>query len=309
MRSLHILLLSLAISFFAAGANAWAQRGGGFHGSGGFHGGGGWSHGGGGFRGGGGWSRGGGFHGGGGWSHGGFGGGFFGRGGYGHGGYGGWGYGHRFYHRNIFLFNFGFFPFYGYPFYPYYAYYPYYSYYPGYSPNGCYPYGPYDCYGYGNGYGYGYGNGYGDGAAYDPPDPSTSGYAYSQTSAPTVTRALDADGQWHRFGAQQASVTRQAAVRPTPRSQTVDPANTYTAAIADGRWHRFGPAAVVRVSQMAAGSQTAAPARARNAPAASAPTRRVGLRPAPVIRISSPQPAPRSRASGKVGTYSAALIH
>src|SRR5690242_21097354 len=79
MRSLHILLLSLAISFFAAGANAWAQRGGGFHGSGGFHGGGGWSHGGGGFRGGGGWSRGGGFHGGGGWSHGGFGGGFFGR--------------------------------------------------------------------------------------------------------------------------------------------------------------------------------------------------------------------------------------
>ena len=42
MRRLHIVLLSLAIAFGAAGTSAWAQRGGGGHGGGGgFHGGGG----------------------------------------------------------------------------------------------------------------------------------------------------------------------------------------------------------------------------------------------------------------------------
>ena len=42
MRRLHIVLLSLAIAFCAAGTNAWAQRGGGHGGGGGgFHGGGG----------------------------------------------------------------------------------------------------------------------------------------------------------------------------------------------------------------------------------------------------------------------------
>ena len=35
MRRLHIVLLSLAIAFCAAGTNAWAQRGGGGHGGGG----------------------------------------------------------------------------------------------------------------------------------------------------------------------------------------------------------------------------------------------------------------------------------
>jgi hypothetical protein len=188
------------------------------------------------------------------YGRGGYGGGF--RGGYGgrsygRGGYGGWGYGRGYGDWDDywgFNFGLGYWPsyygsdwgygYYGYPYYPYYSYYnPYYSYYPPYyTPNGCYPNGPYDC------------NVSGYGAAYDPPDPSPSEYAYSRRSIQPATRALDADGQWHRFGSQQAPVVREASSRPAPRSQTNDPADRYTAPIADGQWHRFGPAQVVRAA-------------------------------------------------------------
>jgi hypothetical protein len=271
MRRLHMFVLSLAIAFGLAGANAWA-RGGGGHGGGGFHGGGGSFRGGiSGFRGGyGGGVRGG--YGGGGWGSGrGWG------GGYGHGwgygrGWGGWGWGLGF---GPWAYWPGWYDgYFAYPYYPYYPDYPY----PYYSTNPCYPYGPYGCTISGSGP-----ENYGP-ASYAPesyptesyaPDPAPSGQgseAYSQmTSLPAATNPYVADRKWHSFsppsapaGQADGSLRQGAAPSRAPQSPQCQPAPGQPAraiqvTIADGQWHHFGvrPAPVVPVSTRKLAPQTA----------------------------------------------------